>query len=49
VEKKGNDYRILMGRPERKRPVGRPRHRQLDNIKLDCREIFWGDVAQDRG
>jgi hypothetical protein len=32
-------YRVLVGRPERKRPLGRPRRRWEDNIKLDLREI----------
>jgi hypothetical protein len=32
-------YRVLVGRPERKRPLGRPRHRWEDNIKMDLREI----------
>jgi hypothetical protein len=38
-EKKKNAYRILVGKPERKRPLGRPRRRWVDNIKLDLREI----------
>jgi hypothetical protein len=32
-------YRVLVGRPEGKRPQGRPRHRWEDNIKMDRREI----------
>jgi hypothetical protein len=36
---KRNAYRILVGRPEGKRPLGRPRHRWVDNIKMDHREI----------
>jgi hypothetical protein len=36
-----NAYRILMGEPEGKRPLGRPRRRWLDNIKIDLREIEW--------
>jgi hypothetical protein len=32
-------YRVLVGRPEGKRPLGRPRHRWEDNIKLDLREM----------
>jgi hypothetical protein len=32
-------YRVLVGRPERKRPLGRPRRRWEDNIKIDLREI----------
>jgi hypothetical protein len=35
---KRNAYRILVGRPERKRPLGRPRHRWVDNIKMDRRD-----------
>jgi hypothetical protein len=43
-----------MGKPERKRSLGRPRHRWVNNIKMDLREIGWDDmdridVAQDRG
>jgi hypothetical protein len=34
-------YRILMGKPEGKRPLGRPRRRWVDNIKMDLREIEW--------
>jgi hypothetical protein len=34
-------YRILVGKPERKRPLGRPRHRWVDNIKMDLIEIGW--------
>jgi hypothetical protein len=46
-------YRIFAGKPEGKRPLGRPAHRWLDNIKMDLREIGWGgidwiDLAQDR-
>jgi hypothetical protein len=32
-------YRILVGKPEGNRPLGRPRHRWEDNIRMDCREI----------
>jgi hypothetical protein len=47
-----NAYRILVVKPEGKRPIGRPRHRWEDNIKMNLRE-GWGDVdwiylAQDR-
>jgi hypothetical protein len=38
---KRNAYRILVGNPEEKRPLGRPRHRWVDNIKMDLREIGW--------
>jgi hypothetical protein len=46
-------YRVLIGRPENKRPLGRPRRRWEDNIKLDLREIGinganWIQLAQDR-
>jgi hypothetical protein len=34
----------LVGRPEGRRPLGRPRHRWEDNIKMDLREIGFGDV-----
>jgi hypothetical protein len=44
---------ILVGKPEGKRPLGRPRRRWVDSIKMDLREIGWDDVewielAQDR-
>jgi hypothetical protein len=50
---KRNAYRILVGKPEGKRPLGRPRRRWVDNIKMDLREIEWDgmdwiDLAQDR-
>jgi hypothetical protein len=35
-------YRILVGRPEGRRPLRRPRHRWEDNIKTDLREVGWG-------
>jgi len=35
-------YRVLMGKPERKRPFGRPRCRWKDNIKVDLQEVGWG-------
>jgi hypothetical protein len=38
---KRNAYRILVGKPERKRPLERPRRRWEDNIKMDLREIGW--------
>jgi hypothetical protein len=49
---KRNAYRILVGKPETKRPLGRPGHSWVDNIKMDIREIGWGrmdwiDLAQD--
>jgi hypothetical protein len=46
-------YRVLVGKPERKRPLGRPRHRWEDNIKLVLRQMGinganWIWLAQDR-
>jgi hypothetical protein len=51
--KKRNAYRLLVGKPEGKRPLGRPRCRWVDNIKMDLGEVGWGYVdwiglAQDR-
>jgi hypothetical protein len=40
-----NAYRILVGKPEGKRPLGRPRCRWVDNIKMDLREIGWDGVV----
>jgi hypothetical protein len=49
-----NAYRILVGKPEGKRPLGRTRRRWVDNIKMDLRErgwdgMDWIELAQDRG
>jgi hypothetical protein len=48
-----NIYKILVRKPEGKRPLGRPRSRWVDNIKMDVREIEWNgmdwiNLAQDR-
>jgi hypothetical protein len=48
-----NAYRLLVGKPERKSPLGRLRRRWVDNIKIDLRQIGWDgvdwiDLAQDR-
>jgi hypothetical protein len=48
-----NAYRILVGKPEGNRPLGRPRRRWVDNIKMDLGEIGWDgrdwvELAQDR-
>jgi hypothetical protein len=48
-----NVYRVLMGRPEGKRPLGRPRRKWENGIRMKLREIHWGSVdlihlAQDR-
>jgi hypothetical protein len=50
---KRNVYRLLVGKPDGKRPLGRPRHRWIDNIKIDLLEIGvsvvdWIGLAQDR-
>jgi hypothetical protein len=36
-----NVYRLMVGKPEGKRPRGRPRHRWLDNIRMDLVEVMW--------
>jgi hypothetical protein len=41
---KRNAYMILVGKPEGKRPLGRPRHRWDSSIKMDFREIGWGGM-----
>jgi hypothetical protein len=46
-------YRALVGKPEGRRPLGRPRRRWEDNIKMDLREVGWGgmdwiNLAQDK-
>jgi hypothetical protein len=51
---KRNAHRILVGKPEGKRPLGKPRRRWADDIKMDLREIGWDDMdwidlPQDRG
>jgi hypothetical protein len=48
-----NTYKILVGKPERKRPLEIPRHRRENNIRMDLREVGWKDVdwmhlSQDR-
>jgi hypothetical protein len=50
---KRNAYRLLVGKPKGKNPLGRPRCRWVDNIRMDLGEVGWGDVdwlglAQDR-
>jgi len=49
----GGVYRVLVGKPEEKRPLGRPRRRWQDHIKMDLQEVRcegtdWIDLAQDR-
>jgi hypothetical protein len=53
MEEDKNAYRLLVGKPERKRPLGRPRRRWLDNFRKDLGDVGWGNVdwiglAQDR-
>jgi hypothetical protein len=53
IWEKRNACRILVGKPEGKRPLGRPTRRWVDNIKIDLGEIEWDgvdwiDVAQER-
>jgi hypothetical protein len=53
IGEKRNAYRILVGKPERRKPLGSPRRSWEDNIKIDLREIGWGgmdwiDLAPDR-
>jgi hypothetical protein len=50
---KRNAYRLLVGKPEGRRTLGRPRRRLVDNIGMDLVQVGWGDVdwiglAQDR-
>jgi hypothetical protein len=50
---KRNAYKILVGKPEGKTPLGRPRRRWVDNIKMDLRKIEWNvmewiDLAQNK-
>jgi hypothetical protein len=41
---KRNACRILVGKPEGRRPLGRPRRRWVNNIKTYLREVEWGDM-----
>jgi len=46
-------YRVLLGKPEGRRPLGRPRRRWVDNIRMDLQEVLcgymdWIGLAQDR-
>jgi hypothetical protein len=53
MEERRDVYRVLVGKPKGKRPLGRPRHRWEDNIKMDLNEVVcggvdWMELAQDR-
>ena len=53
MEQPRNAYRVLVGKPVGKRPLGRPRRTWEDNIKMDLREVGcdlgeWIDLAEDR-
>ena len=53
MEESRNAYRVLVGKPGGKRPLGRPRRRWEDNIRMDLREVGcdpgeWIDLAEDR-
>jgi len=50
---RGGVYRVLVGKPEGKRPLGRPRRRWKDNIKMNlqevgCWDMDWSELAPDR-
>jgi len=50
--RRGGVYRVLVGKPERRRQLGRPRHRWVDNIRTDLQEVGcgymdWIELAQD--
>jgi hypothetical protein len=53
IGEKRNVYRFLVGKPEGRRPLGRPKRKWFDNIRMDLLGVGWGDVdwiglAQDR-
>ena len=53
MEEGRSTFKILIGKPTGKRPLGRPRHRWEDNIRIDVKEIVvnlrnWADSSQDR-
>jgi hypothetical protein len=48
-----NTCKLIVGKPERKRPIGRPRHRRLDSFNTDfketwCEDVYWIQLAQDK-
>jgi hypothetical protein len=54
MDERRGAYRVLLGKPEGRKPLGRPRRRWEDNIKINVRQVGWGggtdwiDLAQDR-
>jgi hypothetical protein len=53
MREKRNACKIMVGKPEGKRPLGRPKCRWVDNIKMNLRDVGWGgidwiDLAQNR-
>jgi hypothetical protein len=44
MEEKRKAYRLLVGKPEGKRPLGRTRRRWVDNVRMDLGEVGWSDV-----
>jgi hypothetical protein len=53
MNREKNAYRLLVGKPEGNKPLGRPRQRWVDNIRMGLGDVGWGDVdwigqAQDR-
>jgi hypothetical protein len=44
VGEKRNAYRLLVGKPEGKRPLARPKRRWVDNVRMDLGKVGWGDV-----
>jgi hypothetical protein len=53
MEERRGAYRVSVGKPEKRKPLGRPRHRWKDNINIDLREVGrgsmdWINLAQER-
>jgi hypothetical protein len=44
IREKRSAWTLLVGKPERKRPIGRPRRRWVDNIRMHLGEVEWDDV-----
>jgi hypothetical protein len=44
MREKRNTYRLLVGKPEGKKPLGRPGRRWVENIRMDLGEVRWSDV-----